>query len=59
MNSNTRVNCQKCGKTFASRKSLCRHKQKYRQALKNKKNNEGNASAIKEMNSQISTETGT
>ena len=27
--SNTKVYCQKCGKTYSSRQSLCRHKKKY------------------------------
>ena len=46
MNSNTKVNCQKCGKTYASQQSLYHHKRKC-PTLRNKKDNEGDASGVK------------
>jgi hypothetical protein len=51
-------NCQECGKTMLSC-NIKRHRQKYCQALRSKKDNEGNASGVSEKDSQTSTETET
>ena len=48
-----RSNCQGCGKTYVHRQSLYNHKQKC-QALRNKKDNEGDVSGVNEKDSQTS-----
>jgi len=57
MDRHRKVNCQECGKTYASQKSLWRHK-KTCQVLRNKKN-EGDAVGVNEKGSQTVTKSET
>ena len=57
MNSNKKVNCRECGKTYGSRQSLYNHKQKCQASRK--KDNEGDASGVNVKDSQTSTKSET